>query len=83
MGTIRKSITFTKQQETYIKSLVDRGFYTNDSEYVRDIVRKDQESRKTILDLQDALADGMESGTSNATVDTIWDAVIKEYERKK
>lgn len=83
MGTIRKSITFTEQQETYIKSLVDRGFYTNDSEYIRDIVRKDQERRKTILDLQDALTDGMESGTSNATVDTIWDAAIKEYERKK
>lgn len=83
MGTIRKSITFTEQQETYIKSLVDRGFYTNDSEYIRDIVRKDQESRKTILDLQDALVDGMESGASIATVDTIWDAAIKEYERKK
>jgi len=83
MGTIRKSITFTEQQETYIKSLVDRGFYTNDSEYIRDIVRKDQESRRTILDLQDALVDGMKSGTSNATVDTIWDAAIKEYERKK
>jgi antitoxin ParD1/3/4 len=83
MGTIRKSITFTEQQETYIKSLVDRGFYTNDSEYIRDIVRKDQESRRTILDLQDALVDGMKSGRSNATVDTIWDAAIKEYERKK
>lgn len=83
MGTIRKSITFTEQQETYIKSLVDRGFYTNDSEYIRDIVRKDQESRRTILDLQDALVDGMESGASSATVDTIWDAAIKEYEGKK
>ena len=40
MSVVRKSISFTKQQDTYIKSLIKKGFYTNDSEYVRDIVRK-------------------------------------------
>ena len=80
MGVIRKSITFTEQQETYIKSLIERGFYTNDSEYIRDIVRKDQEARRHSIDLQDALIDGIESGPSDATIDSIWNEAIREYE---
>ena len=82
MGVIRKSITFTEQQDTYIKSLIEKGFYTNDSEYVRDIIRKDQESRKNSIDLYDALLDGIESGASGETVDSIWEQVIKENEER-
>ncbi len=82
MGIIRKSITFTEQQDTYIKSLIEKGFYTNDSEYVRDIIRKDQENRKNGIDLYDALADGIESGSSNETVNTIWEQAIKDNEGK-
>ena len=83
MGIVRKSITFTKQQDTYIKSLIEKGLYTNDSEYVRDIVRKDQENRRNIIDLQDALIDGIESGVSDETIDSIWDEAIKMHEAGK
>jgi len=83
MGVVRKSITFTEQQDVFIKSLIEQGFYTNDSEYIRDVIRKDQESRKHIVDLQEALIDGIESGPSDATISSIWDEAIKEYEQKK
>ncbi|WP_343486761.1 type II toxin-antitoxin system ParD family antitoxin [Allomuricauda sp. d1] len=82
MGTIRKSITFTEQQDAFVKSLIEQGFYTNDSEYIRDIIRKDQERRKRIVDLNDALIDGMESGPTDATVDSIWEEAIKEHHAK-
>ncbi len=36
MAIIRKSFTFTEQQNAYVKSLIEQGFYTNDSEDVRD-----------------------------------------------
>ena len=83
MGVVRKSISFTEQQETYIKSLIEKGYYTNDSEYIRDIVRKDQENRKNGIDLYDALLDGLESGVSNKSVDTIFNEAIASYESKK
>ncbi len=83
MGVVRKSISFTEQQETYIKSLIEKGFYTNDSEYIRDIVRKDQENRKNGIDLYDALLDGLESGVSNESVDTIFNEAIKSYESRE
>ena len=78
MGVIRKSITFTEQQDAYVKSLIEQGYYTNDSEYVRDIIRKDQERRKRIVDLNEALIGGMESGPSDATIDSIWEEAINE-----
>lgn len=83
MAVIRKSITFTEQQDAYIKSLIEKGFYTNDSEYIRDVIRKDQETRRNILDLQDALIDGIESGPSDATIDSIWEEAIKEHEARR
>ncbi len=82
MSVVRKSISFTEQQDTYIKSLIKKGFYTNDSEYVRDVVRKDQESRRNIIDLQDQLLEGMESGISNETIDSIWEKEIEAHAKK-
>lgn len=78
MAVIRKSITFTEQQDAFVKSLIEQGFYTNDSEYIRDIIRKDQERRKHIVDLNDALSEGMESGPTDATIDSIWEEAINE-----
>ena len=83
MAVIRKSITFTEQQDAYVKSLIEQGFYTNDSEYVRDIIRKDQERRKQIVDLNEALIDGIESGPSDATIDSIWEEAINDYNAGK
>jgi len=83
MGVVRKSITLTGQQDAYIKNLIEKGYYTNDSEYVRDIIRKDQETRKHIIDLHDALEEGMESGISNDTVNSIWLEAIDAHGGKK
>jgi len=79
MGVIRKSITFTEQQDAFVKSLIEQGFYTNDSEYIRDIIRKDQERRKRIVDLNEALIEGIESGPTDATIDSIWEEAINEH----
>ena len=43
MGTVRKTITFTEQQGQWIKEKIAAGQFTNDSEYIRDLVRRDQE----------------------------------------
>ena len=39
MSTIRKTITFTEKQDKWIKSRITIGEFTNDSEYLRDLVR--------------------------------------------
>jgi len=42
MDTVRKTITQTSKQDAWIKAQIERGDYTNDSEYIRDLVRRDQ-----------------------------------------
>ncbi len=78
MSTIRKSITFTEQQDSWIKLQIENGDYTNDSEYIRDLVRKDQTENKSFMQLRTALYEGLNSGVATKTVSEI----MKEVEVK-
>lgn len=72
MGTTRKTITVTDQQNEWIKSRIASGAYTNDSEFLRDLLRKDQERAQKIADMQRLVTEGLESGISELSVDEIW-----------
>ena len=69
MATIRKTITLTDQQDDWIKAQVANGDYTNDSEYFRDLVRRDQEKFRT---LRAAIEDGLAGGPSTRTLNDVW-----------
>ncbi|NJN50031.1 MAG: type II toxin-antitoxin system ParD family antitoxin [Polaribacter sp.] len=75
METIRKSITFTAQQNEWIKFQIEKGNFTNDSEYIRDLVRKDQQENKQFLQLKQAIDAGFESGDSEMSISDIIKAV--------
>ena len=62
MGTVRKTITLTDQQDNWVKAQIDAGHYTNDSEYIRDLIRREQERSAEIEALRAALVEGEESG---------------------
>lgn len=68
MDTVRKSITFTSQQDGWIKLRIQNGDFTNDSEYVRDLVRKDQEKNMKLLELKQSIDEGFQSGRSNLKI---------------
>jgi antitoxin ParD1/3/4 len=83
MTVIRKSITLTAQQDAFVKSLIEQGFYTNDSEYVRDIIRQDQERRRQRLYLNEALIEGLASGPSDNSLEQIWEETLGEHRASK
>jgi len=62
MGTTRKTITLTDQQDKWIKAQIAAGQFTNDSEYVHDLIRRDQASQADIEAIRAALIEGEESG---------------------
>ena len=62
MATIRKTITLTDQQDAWIKAQIEGGRYTNDSEYIRDLIRREQERSVEIEAIRQALIEGEESG---------------------
>jgi len=69
----RKTITFTDKQDEYMQARIASGGYTSDSEYVRDLVRKDQEEA-----LKMAVLEGLSSGISERNV---MDIIKDETER--
>ncbi|WP_109853239.1 type II toxin-antitoxin system ParD family antitoxin [Aquimarina sp. AU58] len=78
MSTIRKTITFTKKQDKWIKSQIKAGEFTNDSEYLRDLVRRDQAKKAKFSALKAAITEGMDSGISDKSVPDI----MKEVEER-
>ena len=62
MSTTRKTITVTEQQNNWIKAQITSGDFTNDSEYIRDLIRRDQTAKLDIEAIRSALIVGEKSG---------------------
>ena len=62
MATVRKTITLTEQQDSWVKAQIEAGHYTNDSEYIRDLIRREQERTTEIEAIRKALIEGEASG---------------------
>ena len=75
MGTVRKTITLTDKQDEWIKAQIAKGDYTNDSEYIRDLVRREQERSAKLQALRQAIQEGLDSGVSDRTVPDIMEEV--------
>lgn len=78
MGTIRKTVTFTDQQDKWIKAQIESGEFTNDSEYLRHLVRQDQSKNAKFLALKAAIQQGLDSGISENNIPDI----MKEVEER-
>ena len=76
--TICKTITLTDKQDDWIKARIASGDYTNDSEYFRDLIRRDQEQNAKFRALKQAIQEGLDSGVSDKTVPRI----MKEVEAR-
>ena len=62
MSMHRKTITLTEQQNDWVKAQIESGHFGNDSEYIRDLIRRDQQVKERLAMLRQALAEGESSG---------------------
>lgn len=62
MATVRKTITLSEQQDAWIDAQIVAGRYTNDSEAIRDLIRREQERSFEIEVIRQALIEGEQSG---------------------
>jgi len=76
MATVRKTVTLTDAQDNWIKAQVASGDYTNDSEYFRDLIRRDQEK---VSALKAAVDEGLTCGPDSRSLDDIWAAAETRY----
>ena len=75
MATVRKTITLTDRQDRWVKTQVAAGGFTNDSEYIRDLIRRDRERNAGMRQLEAAIREGLDSGTSDRSVSEIMEEV--------
>lgn len=66
MAVVRKTITLTAQQDAWIAAQISAGSYTNDSEAIRDLIRREQERSADIESVRQALIDGEASGPAES-----------------
>jgi antitoxin ParD1/3/4 len=60
------NVSLPDAMKAWVESQTQGGRYSNASDYVRDLIRKDQERRQAIATLQAAITDGVESGEPQA-----------------
>ncbi len=69
------SVSLSETMRGFIKSRVSSGDYHNESEYIRDLVRRDQERLSQELRLAKLLEEAEQSGLSDKSLPDIMQAV--------
>lgn len=72
MSMFRKTITIPDAMENWVKTQIDAGRYASDSEYFRDLIRRDQERQLAQDHLRRLIDEGLASGKTEKTLAEIW-----------
>ena len=78
---IRKTISMPDDLSDHIDERVKTGSYGNDSEFIRDLLRRDKERLESIRIVQAAIDEGMVGKASKKSVREIYESARKRYER--
>ena len=70
MATMNVSLPDAMKQ--WVEEQVQTGRYGNSSDYVRDLVRRDQERADAVMELNRLIDEGFASGESDMTLDEVF-----------
>ena len=65
------NVSLPDPMKDWVESQAKSGRYSNASDYVRDLIRRDQERAGKLAELQKLLTEGLESGVSDRTIDEV------------
>lgn len=65
------NISVPDLMKDWVQAQVKTGAYANTSDYVRDLIRQDQENRTKVKALQEAITEGLKSDISDKSFDQI------------
>ena len=81
MGTVRKTITLTEQQDAWIAAQVAAGSYTNDSEAIRDLIRREQERTAEVVAKLNKSHNSLGAKGALAQVSKTWSTIAKNSDQ--
>jgi len=64
MANTTMNISLPQQMREWIDFQIESGEYSNNSDYVRDLIRRDKKHREKIEAMQSAITQGIESGSA-------------------
>ncbi len=73
------NISLPDRMKDWVEDRVRSGRYANASDYMRALVRSDQDYRERLARLQAAVTEGIESGVSSRTLEDIRQDVIARH----
>lgn len=65
------NVSLPDPMKDWVESQAKSGRYSNASDYVRDLIRRDQERASKLAELQKLLTEELESGVSDRTIDEV------------
>ncbi len=65
------NVSLPDLMKEWVNAQTETGRYGNASDYVRDLIRRDQDRHNKIAELQRLVAEGLESGVSNRSMNEI------------
>lgn len=65
------NISLPEPMKRWVEAQAEDGRYSNSSDYVRDLIRRDQVRREKIAAMDEMIAEGLASGVSERTFDEI------------
>lgn len=77
------NISLPDPMKSWVESQTDGVRYANSSDYIRDLIRRDQERSAKIAHWQRLIDEARASGVSDRTVDQIFEEARAEYERRQ
>ena len=68
------NVSLPDPMKEWVEAQAKTGRYSNASDYVRDLIRRDQEPTDKLAELQRLITEGLESGVSDRSKDEIFEA---------
>lgn len=72
------NVSLPDPMKNWVEAQTKSGRYSNASDYVRDLIRRDQERAGALAELQKLLTEGLESGASDRTIDDVLKAAREQ-----
>lgn len=73
------NVSLPDKMKDWVEQQAETGRYANASDYVRDLIRKDQERNKVFAELRELVSEGIESGISDRTMEEIRESAKAEF----
>lgn len=69
------NVSLPDAMKDWVEGRAETGRYSNSSDYVRDLIRRDQEREAKIKAMQTLIDEAIEGGESDLSVEEIFDSV--------